>query len=95
MDHDEKFLKSARLSEDEWLGLKQLARAVFEFEPLTKWMGLSPNIADRLVRLGLAEIGLSERYGKAFGACYRLTELGWKMFERGQRPRARRRRSLV
>ncbi len=81
---DEHFLSSAALDAHEWLGVCELAKALGEFEPLSKRGNLGPIIANRLVALGLAEKGFSQRYDSQG---YRLTDLGWKVRDRGRSPR--------
>ena len=81
---DEHFLSSAALDAHEWLGVCELAKALGEFEPLSKRGNLGPIVANRLVTLGLAEKGFSQRYGSQG---HRLTDLGRKVHERGWSPR--------
>ena len=65
---------------------RALANALDEFEPLAKRGNLGEVVADPLVQIGVAEKGrCSERYvsrGMAIG--YRLSQLGWKVKERGR-----------
>ena len=68
-------------------GLDSISRSVLDCEPLTRHAGVGPKIAAWLVERGLIETGESPRYPYA-GRCYRVTELGREVFNRG--PRARR-----
>ncbi len=81
---DEQFLSSVTLGAHDWRGVRELANALGEFEPLAKRGNLGRIVADRLVVLRLAEKGFSQRYGSQG---YRLTDLGWKVRERGRSPR--------
>lgn len=86
---EEYFLANVALDAHEWRGIQQLANALGEFEPLAKRGKLGEAVAERLVKMGLAEKGpCSERYasiGMATG--YRLSHLGWKVKGRGRWPR--------
>ena len=85
MTHEDKqFLSSVTLGAHDWRGVRELANALGEFEPLAKRSNLGRIVADRLVVLGLAEKGFSQRYGSQG---YRLTDLGRKVRERGWSPR--------
>ena len=68
-------------------GLDSISRSGLDCEPLTRHAGVGPKIAAWLVERGLIETGESPRYPYA-GRCYRVTELGREVFNRG--PRARR-----
>jgi hypothetical protein len=65
---------------------RQLAKSFSHFEPLARRVRLGPIIADRLVSMGLAEIGPAEPPYVKCGDGYRLTKLGWKVLDRGRRP---------
>ena len=71
----------------------QLANALDDFEPLAKRAKLGEVVAERLVKIGVAEKGqCSDRYasiGMTFRLIYRLSELGWRVKERGRQPRQR------
>ena len=67
-------------------GLDSIARSGSDCEPLTRHAGVGPKIAAWLVERGLIETGESPRYPYA-GRCYRVTELGREVLNRG--PRAR------
>lgn len=87
----EYFLANIALDAHEWRGVEQLANAIDIFEPLAKRGNLGEVIAERLVNQGLAERGAtSDRYqaiGMKIG--YRLSELGWRVKDRGRFPRKR------
>jgi hypothetical protein len=68
-------------------GLDSISRSGLDCEPLTRHAGVGPKIAAWLVERGLIETGESPHYPYA-GRCYRVTELGREVFNRG--PRARR-----
>jgi hypothetical protein len=89
MNHDEYFLANTALDAHEWRGLNDLANAIGEFEPLAKRGNLGETVAERLVTIRLAEKGpTSDRFaaiGMPIG--YRLSDLGWKIKERGRYPR--------
>jgi len=68
-------------------GLDSISRSGLDCEPLTRHAGVGPKIAAWLVERGLIETSESPRYPYA-GRCYRVTELGREVFNRG--PRARR-----
>lgn len=91
-DEEEWFLAETALDAHEWRGVGQLANALNIMEPLAKRGNLGEVVADRLVSLGLAEKGRSsDRYfaiGMTVG--YRLTQLGWRVLDRGRFPRRRR-----
>lgn len=91
-EDEEYFLANTALDAHEWRGVGQLANALSIFEPLAKRGNLGEVVADRLVSLGLAEKGpSSDRYfaiGMKVG--YRLSELGWKVKDRGRYPRRKR-----
>lgn len=82
--YDENFLTRERLDANEWRGIEQLANAGSEFEPLAKRGNLGAVIAERLVDLGLAEKGQCPDRCASVG--YRLTDLGWKIRDRGRYP---------
>lgn len=87
MSHDD-FLASETLDQHEWRGVDELANALVDFEPLSKRGRLGATVAERLVARGLAEKGpCSDRYRGVIG--YRLTDLGWKVKDRGRHPRRR------
>jgi len=65
-------------------GLNAINRSGCDCEPLTRHAGVGPKIAAWLVERGLIETGESMRYPYA-GRCYRATELGREVLERGQR----------
>lgn len=69
-----------KLSANQKRGLKQLANALFEFEPLAKRGDLGQEVTNQLVELGLAEGGpCSPAYAdKGFDVGYRLTHAGWQ-----------------
>ena len=81
---DDDFLAKETLTAHEWRGILELANALSLFEPLAKRRNLGRKVADHLVAHGLAEKGDSGGYG-AVG--YRLTDLGWRIRERGRAPR--------
>lgn len=85
---EEAFLQNTALDAHEWRGVGQLANALSQFEPLAKRGNLGEVVAERLITLGLAEKGpCSDRYaliGMATG--YRLSDLGWRVKERGRWP---------
>lgn len=89
---DEDFLANTALDAHEWRGVRQLANALSDFEPLAKRGNLGEVVAERLVRLGLAEKGpCSDRYASiGMPVGFRLRELGWRVKERGRWPRRRR-----
>ena len=91
-EDEEDVLANMILDANEWRGVGQLANALHELEPLAKRGNLGEVVADRLVKMGLAERGpTSDRYqsiGMRVG--YRLSELGWKFVDRGRYPRRRR-----
>ena len=91
-EEEEYFLANTALDAHEWRGVGQLANALSDFEPLAKRGNLGEVVADRLVRLGLAEKGpSSDRYASiGMSVGYRLSELGWRVKERGRWPRRRR-----
>ena len=86
---DEHFLSKVVLDAHEWRGVRELSNAWSKFEPLAKRGNLGSKVADRLVVQGLAETGLSQRYDSQG---YRLTPLGWMVYERGRYPNKRRQR---
>lgn len=83
---EEYFLANETLDANEWRGVQQLANALSEFEPLAKRGNLGETVAERLVSLGIAEKGPSSSAYAARGmpVGYRLTELGWKLNDRGR-----------
>ncbi|CAN5234495.1 hypothetical protein BH10PSE4_BH10PSE4_34120 [soil metagenome] len=85
MDDDE-FLRTISLDANEWRGVNQLENAMSDFEPLAKRGNLGITVTERLVRMGLAERGRpSDAYaGRGYEVGYRLSELGWKVAERGR-----------
>jgi hypothetical protein len=88
---DAVILETLALDANEWRGLQELANALSDFEPLAKRGNLGKVVAERVVKLGLAEKGSMPRYaaiGMAEG--YRLTDLGWKVLDRGRFPRSTR-----
>lgn len=89
---DEDFLANTALDAHEWRGVGQLANALGEFEPLAKRGNLGETVAERLVSLGIAEKGPSSSAYAARGmpVGYRLTELGWKLKDRGRYPKRKR-----
>lgn len=90
-EYDKDFLQHEVLNAHEWRGVTQLANALSIFEPLAKRGNLGMTIANRLVSLRLAEKGpTSERYASiGLPEGYRLTDLGWKIKERGRFPNLR------
>lgn len=88
-EDDEYFLANTALDANEWRGVGQLANALHDLEPLAKRGNLGEVVAERLVQMELAESGpTSDRYqsiGMRKG--YRLTDLGWKVMDRGRFPR--------
>jgi hypothetical protein len=88
MTDDEYFLTHEAVTAHQWRGLKALRAALSEFEPLAKRVGIGEIVAEQLVALRLAEKGPAPaRYG---GTGYRLGDLGWKVIERGSRPKGKR-----
>jgi len=86
MTDDEDFLATIDLTPHQWRGLRDLASAGGDMEPLAKRANLGKVVADQLVELGLAERGRStERYAAiGLDVGYRLSDLGWKVIERGR-----------
>ena len=64
-------------------GLNAISRSGSDCEPLTRHAGVGAKIAAWLVERGLIETGESTRYPYA-NRCYRATELGREVLERGQ-----------
>lgn len=91
-DNDEHFLSHESLDAHEWRGVCQLVNALNDFEPLAKRARLGEVVAERLVSLGLVEKGpVVDRYRWTDDTVgYRLTELGWKVKDRGRHPRRKR-----
>ena len=89
---EEYFLANTSLDAHEWRGVGQLANALSDLEPLAKRGNLGEVVADRLVSLGLAEKGqaVDRYYAIGMKVGYRLTELGWRVKERGRYPRRNR-----
>lgn len=87
-DDNQDFLDSISLNANEWRGVNELANAQSDLEPLAKRSNLGQTIADRLVAIGLAEEGpVNTRYAAiGYKTGYRLTDLGWKVRERGRHP---------
>lgn len=86
MTDDEAYLANVDLNAHEWRGVGQLANAISEFEPLAKRSKLGEIVAERLVNMGLAEKGpCSDRYASiGYSTGYRLSQLGWKILDRGR-----------
>lgn len=86
---DEDFLANEALSAHQWRGLKDLASALSDMEPLAKRGNLGEVVAEQLVALGLAERGpCIERYAAiGYDIGYRVSELGWKVLDRGRWPK--------
>jgi hypothetical protein len=86
MDDELYFLSETSLDAHEWRGVQELAKALNDLEPLAKRARLGEVVAERLVSLGLAEKGRSSSPYAGIGMTtgYRLTELGWKVKERGR-----------
>jgi len=91
-EEDKFFLESVELDVHEWRGVRQLAEAIDDFEPLAKRGNLGKVVADRLVERRVAEKGEAPPAYKARGMSigYRLTTLGWKLLDRGRTPRIKR-----
>lgn len=91
-EDEEYFIAHEALDAHEWRGVRELSNALSQFEPLAKRGNLGEVVAERLVRLGLAEKGpCSDRYasiGMPIG--YRLSEPGVRVLDRGRYPRRRR-----
>ncbi len=67
-----------------WKGLDSYRSAFSDFEPTAKHPGVGKTITQKLFELGLLERGENTRY-KDFGHCYRVTDLGWKVLQRGKK----------
>lgn len=91
MTANDDLLNHQALDAHEWRGLQELAKALGDFEPLAKRVRLGQVVVDRLVGLGLAEAGPPPKpyLARGFDIGYRLTELGWKVLDRGRSPKPR------
>lgn len=81
-------LETLKLTLREWRALGELAKAGTELEPLAMRANIGPIVAERLVSLGLAEMGPSAgRFNReAFPIGYRLSRLGQLFLRRGRKP---------
>ena len=69
-----------------WTALRSFSNSINAFEPLAKrGRGVGPKTAEWLLERGLIETGENPRYSySGFGACYRVSELGWRVLDRGR-----------
>ncbi|MDR6101030.1 hypothetical protein QE369_001208 [Agrobacterium larrymoorei] len=90
MADEANFLKTETLDAHEWRGLKELGKALFDFEPLAKRVNLGEVVLKRLISRGLAEEGpTSPAYqGRGMMIGYRQTRLGMLVEERGRYPKS-------
>ena len=81
-------LETLSLTAREWRALGELAKAKNDLEPLAMRANIGPIVAERLVTLGLAEMGPSApRFNReAFPIGYRLSRLGQLVLRRGRKP---------
>lgn len=86
---DEHLLATVTLTAQQWNALRAMERTVTDFEPLENLPGVGRALVSQLEQLGLVEGGrLRERYtsiGLTQG--YKVTDLGWRVVERGRFPR--------
>ena len=87
----EEILEKAVLTGRQWRAVGELAKAKMDFEPLAMRVNIGPIVIERLIQLGIAEVGPSApRFNQAaFPIGYRLTRLGRMILARGRMPEKR------
>lgn len=89
LSDEEYALATLTLTSQQWNALRAMEKTVTDFEPLENLPGVGPLLASQLEELGLVEAGaLRDRYkeiGLSHG--YKVTNLGWRIVERGRFPR--------
>lgn len=75
------------LARHHWRGLNAIASSGPAFEPLSRYAGVGPRIADWLMCRGLVE-SRPEPRPRQPDICYRATALGHQVLERGRRAAA-------
>jgi hypothetical protein len=91
-EDEEYFLAHEALDGHEWAWRRAARKRAQSIEPLAKRGNLGEVVAERLVRIGLAEKGpCSDRYASTgIPTGYRLSELGVRVLDHGRYPRRRR-----
>jgi len=78
-----------------WKGLTSFRTAFSHGEPVAQHPGVGDSIVTWLVERGLLEIVDNPQYGHHPKPCYRLTNLGYAVIERGQRAQPARKRPPI